>query len=71
MGGGDPQFLIKFLRGLETRSTRGVTQEQVRCEYKSRGLIDVLKASAYSRIVGRWGGQYNSIGHLWKVIPDD
>lgn len=47
----------------------GVTQEQVN-NSKNPVLIDVLKASAYSRIVGSWGG-HNSIWSIYEVSSDE
>ena len=47
----------------------GVTQEQVDAS-TNPVLIDVLKASAYSRIVGSWGG-HNSIWSIYEVSSDE
>lgn len=47
----------------------GVTQEQVD-NSTNPVLIDVLKASAYSRIVGSWGG-HNSIWSIYEVSTDE
>lgn len=47
----------------------GVTQEEVN-NSDNPVLIDVLKASAYSRIVGSWGG-HNSIWSIYQVASDE
>ncbi|WP_026945187.1 RagB/SusD family nutrient uptake outer membrane protein [Algoriphagus marincola] len=47
----------------------GITQEEVN-NSNNPVLIDVLKASAYSRIVGSWGG-HNSIWSIYEVSSDE
>ncbi|WPR75501.1 RagB/SusD family nutrient uptake outer membrane protein [Algoriphagus sp. NG3] len=47
----------------------GVTQEEVN-NSTNPVLIEVLKASAYSRIVGSWGG-HNSIWSIYEVSSDE
>ncbi len=46
----------------------GITQEEVN-NSNNPVLIDVLKASAYSRIVGSWGS-HNSIWSIYEVSSD-
>ncbi|WP_268034277.1 RagB/SusD family nutrient uptake outer membrane protein [Algoriphagus sp. PAP.12] len=48
----------------------GVTQEQVDASSEDPTLIAVLKASAYSRIVGSWGA-HNSIWSINEVSSDE
>ena len=47
----------------------GVTQEEV-SNSTDPILIDVLRSSAYSRIVGSWGG-HNSIWSIYEVASDE
>ncbi|WP_339874453.1 RagB/SusD family nutrient uptake outer membrane protein [uncultured Algoriphagus sp.] len=48
----------------------GVTQQQVNNNSTDPNLINVLKASAYSRIVGSWGA-HNSIWSMHEVSSDE
>lgn len=54
---------------LEQEVLDGVTPEDV-ANSNNPQLIDVLKASAYSRIVGSWGG-HNSIWSINEVSSDE
>lgn len=54
---------------LEQEVLDGVTAEQVAAS-TNPNLIAVLKASAYSRIVGSWGG-HNSIWSIQEVSSDE
>lgn len=47
----------------------GITQEEVN-NSNNPVLIDVLKASAYSRIVGSWGS-HNSIWSIYEISSDE
>jgi len=62
-------ILISSCGELEQEVLDGVTQEQVDAS-TNPVLIDVLKASAYSRIVGSWGG-HNSIWSIYEVSSDE
>ncbi len=62
-------ILVSSCWELDQEVLDGVTQEQVNSS-KNPVLIDVLKASAYSRIVDSWGG-HNSIYSIHEVSSDE
>mgnify|MGYP003111285739 FL=1 len=62
-------FLLGSCWELEQEVLDGVTPEDV-ANSNNPALIDVLKASAYSRIVGSWGG-HNSIWSIYEVSSDE
>ena len=47
----------------------GVTPEEL-AQSTDPALIDVLKASAYNRIIGTWGG-HNSLWSMHEVASDE
>ena len=62
-------FLLGSCWELEQEVLDGVTAEDI-ANSTNPQLIDVLKASAYSRIVGSWGG-HNSIWSIYEVASDE
>jgi len=62
-------FLLGSCWELDQEVLDGVTPEDV-ANSNNPELIDVLKASAYSRIVGSWGG-HNSIWSIHEVASDE
>ncbi len=62
-------FLLGSCWELEQEVLDGVTAEDI-ANSKNPQLINVLKASAYSRIVGSWGG-HNSIWSINEVASDE
>ncbi|WP_144606862.1 RagB/SusD family nutrient uptake outer membrane protein [Algoriphagus algorifonticola] len=62
-------FLLGSCWELEQEVLDGITPEDV-ANSNNPALIDVLKASAYSRIVGSWGG-HNSIWSIYEVSSDE
>lgn len=62
-------FLLGSCWELEQEVLDGVTAEDV-ANSNNPQLINVLKASAYSRIVGSWGG-HNSIWSIYEVSSDE
>ena len=62
-------FLLGSCWELDQEVLDGVTPEDV-ANSNNPELIDVLKASAYSRIVGSWGG-HNSIWSIYEVASDE
>ncbi len=62
-------FLLGSCWELEQEVLDGVTPEDV-ANSENPVLIDVLKASAYSKIVGSWGG-HNSIWSIQEVSSDE
>lgn len=62
-------FAMGACQELEQEVLDGVTAEDV-ANSKNPNLIAVLKASAYARIVGSWGG-HNSIWSIHEVSSDE
>jgi hypothetical protein len=62
-------FLLGSCWELEQEVLDGVTAEDI-ANSTNPQLINVLKASAYSRIVGSWGG-HNSIWSIYEVSSDE
>ncbi|MFL0683990.1 MAG: RagB/SusD family nutrient uptake outer membrane protein [Algoriphagus aquaeductus] len=62
-------FAMGACQELEQEVLDGVTAEDV-AHSKNPNLIAVLKASAYARIVGSWGG-HNSIWSIHEVSSDE
>ncbi len=62
-------FLLGSCGELEQEVLDGVTAEDI-ANSTNPQLINVLKASAYSRIVGSWGG-HNSIWSINEVASDE
>ncbi|WP_222718624.1 RagB/SusD family nutrient uptake outer membrane protein [Algoriphagus sp. AK58] len=62
-------FAMGACQELEQEVLDGVTAEDI-ANSKNPNLINVLKASAYSRIVGSWGG-HNSIWSIHEVSSDE
>ncbi|WP_035468470.1 RagB/SusD family nutrient uptake outer membrane protein [Algoriphagus mannitolivorans] len=62
-------FAIGACQELEQEVLDGVTAEDI-ANSKNPNLVNVLKASAYSRIVGSWGG-HNSIWSIQEVSSDE
>jgi hypothetical protein len=62
-------FAIGACQELEQEVLDGVTAEDIAAS-KNPNLINVLKASAYARIVGSWGG-HNSIWSIQEVASDE
>lgn len=63
-------FFLSSCWELDQEVLDGVTQEEVDAASDDETLIAVLKASAYSRIVGSWGG-HNSIWSIYEVASDE
>jgi hypothetical protein len=64
-----PVVMFSSCWDLDQEVLDGITQEEVN-NSNNPVLIDVLKASAYSRIVGSWGG-HNSIWSIYEVSSDE
>ncbi len=64
-----PVVMLASCWELDQEVLDGVTPEDV-ANSNNPVLIDVLKASAYSRIVGSWGG-HNSIWSIHEVASDE
>ncbi|TDQ14700.1 putative outer membrane starch-binding protein [Algoriphagus boseongensis] len=62
-------FAIGACQELEQEVLDGVTAEDI-ANSNNPNLVNVLKASAYSRIVGSWGG-HNSIWSIQEVSSDE
>ncbi|WP_075349301.1 RagB/SusD family nutrient uptake outer membrane protein [Algoriphagus marinus] len=62
-------FLLGSCWELDQEVLDGVTAEDI-ANSTNPQLIDVLKASAYSRIVGSWGG-HNSIWSIYEVSSNE
>jgi hypothetical protein len=62
-------FALGACQELEQEVLDGVTAEDIAAS-KNPNLINVLKASAYARIVGSWGG-HNSIWSIQEVSSDE
>lgn len=62
-------FAVGACQELEQEVLDGVTSEDI-ANSTNPNLINVLKASAYSRIVGSWGG-HNSIWSIQEVSSDE
>mgnify|MGYP006140142731 FL=1 len=62
-------FAMGACQELEQEVLDGVTAEDIAAS-KNPNLINVLKASAYARIVGSWGG-HNSIWSIQEVASDE
>ncbi len=62
-------FAIGACQELEQDVLDGVTAEDI-AKSTNPNLISVLKASAYARIVGSWGG-HNSIWSIQEVSSDE
>ncbi|GMQ26238.1 RagB/SusD family nutrient uptake outer membrane protein [Algoriphagus sp. oki45] len=62
-------FAMGACQELEQEVLDGVTADDI-ANSTNPNLIDVLKASAYSRIVGSWGG-HNSIWSINEVASDE
>lgn len=64
-----PVIMLVSCWELDQEVLDGVTAEDV-ANSDNPVLIDVLKASAYSRVVGSWGG-HNSIWSIYEVASDE
>jgi hypothetical protein len=62
-------YALGACQELEQEVLDGVTAEDIATS-KNPNLINVLKASAYARIVGSWGG-HNSIWSIQEVSSDE
>jgi hypothetical protein len=62
-------YALGACQELEQEVLDGVTAEDI-ANSNNPNLINVLKASAYSRIVGSWGG-HNSIWSIYEVSSDE
>jgi hypothetical protein len=62
-------YALGACQELEQEVLDGVTAEDI-ANSKNPNLINVLKASAYARIVGSWGG-HNSIWSIQEVSSDE
>lgn len=62
-------FAMGACQELEQEVLDGVTAEDI-ANSKNPNLINVLKASAYARIVGSWGG-HNSLWSIQEVSSDE
>ncbi|MDX5338595.1 MAG: RagB/SusD family nutrient uptake outer membrane protein [Cyclobacteriaceae bacterium] len=62
-------FALGACQELEQEVLDGVTAEDI-ANSDNPNLVNVLKASAYSRIVGSWGG-HNSIWSIQEVSSDE
>jgi hypothetical protein len=62
-------FALGACQELEQEVLDGVTAEDI-AKSDNPNLVSVLKASAYSRIVGSWGG-HNSIWSIQEVSSDE
>jgi hypothetical protein len=62
-------FAMGACQELEQEVLDGVTAEDI-ASSKNPNLINVLKASAYARIVGSWGG-HNSLWSIQEVASDE
>jgi hypothetical protein len=62
-------FAMGACQELEQDVLDGVTAEDI-AKSTNPNLINVLKASAYARIVGSWGG-HNSIWSIQEVSSDE
>jgi hypothetical protein len=62
-------YALGACQELEQEVLDGVTADDI-ANSNNPNLINVLKASAYSRIVGSWGG-HNSIWSIYEVSSDE
>lgn len=62
-------YALGACQELEQEVLDGVTADDI-ANSNNPNLINVLKASAYSRIVGSWGG-HNSIWSIYEVASDE
>lgn len=62
-------FIVSACEEPEQEIFDGVTPEDV-AQSKDPILIDILKASAYQRIIGTWGG-HNSLWSMHEVASDE